>query len=125
MAFQFKIIEKCAEELLDKSTLLVIDEAYYYIENTTSQTIKLIEKYPNVIISQTFSKGHGLAGARIGYIVGNSEMIEHISRVRPMHEISGLTAIATDWILRNPKLLKECFLFSLLSLLHIFLYHGS
>ena len=104
---QFKIIEKCAEELLDKSTLLVIDEAYYYIENTTSQTIKLIEKYPNVIISQTFSKGHGLAGARIGYIIGNTEMIEHISRVRPMHEISGLTAIATDWILKNPKLLKE------------------
>ncbi len=100
-------IEYCARRLKKKNVLLLVDEAYHYIEHTKSKTVNLITKYPNLIISQTFSKAHGLAGARIGYLIGDSKLIEYISRVRPAHEITSLTARAVEWVLENPCMLSE------------------
>lgn len=100
-------IEKCASFLKKKNVLLLVDEVYNYVENNDSKVIPLIDKYPNLIVSQSFSKGHGLAGARLGYLIGEIELIEHISRVRPMHEITGLTAVAAEWVLDSPEMLAE------------------
>lgn len=101
------IIEHCAGYLAKKDIILLLDEAYYYIENLACASHRLILKYPNIIISQTFSKCHGLAGARFGYLIGDPELIQYISRVRPMHEITGLTACAVNWILDHPDILKK------------------
>lgn len=100
-------LEKTAAELCKRDILFLIDEAYYYIEESKSRTHQLIEKYPNVLISQTFSKGHGLAGLRFGYLIGNEHVIEAIARVRPMHEITSFTAKAAEWVLQHPELLSE------------------
>jgi histidinol-phosphate aminotransferase len=100
-------IERCVSELYKKKIILLIDEAYRYIEHKESGVIRFIERYPNLIVSQSFSKGHGLAGARIGCIVGNEKLIEYISRVKPMHEITNLSALALEWILDHPEVLEE------------------
>jgi len=100
-------LEYCASELNKKDIVFVIDEAYVYVENDKSETVELIKKYPNIIITQTFSKAHGLAGLRVGFLVGSKEMIQYISSVRPMHEIASISAIATLWMLENPDLLTE------------------
>lgn len=103
----FDQIKACAKALQKKNVLLLIDEAYYFISHSALETVKLIATYPNVIVSQTFSKGHGLAGTRFGYLVGDQKIIEYISRVRPMHEVTSLTAKAADWILDNPAILEQ------------------
>jgi len=93
-----------AKELHAKNTILLLDEAYNYIENDKVESKILIESYPNVLITQSFSKGHGLAGARVGCLIGDLTFMEYISRVRPMHEISSLSAIAAESIIDNPDL---------------------
>jgi histidinol-phosphate aminotransferase len=100
-------IEKCASVLLEKNVILLIDEAYSHIENNNFQTCRLIDKYPNVVITQSFSKAPGLAGLRIGLLIADVELMQYISRVRPMHEITSLSALAIEWVLENPKLLEE------------------
>ncbi|MBF0384971.1 MAG: histidinol-phosphate aminotransferase family protein [Candidatus Omnitrophica bacterium] len=100
-------VKRCAKELLEKDVILLLDEAYIYFDEERSQTVELIAKFPNLIITQTFSKMHGLAGLRAGYLIGNEELISYISRVRPMHEISSLSAKAMEWVLDNPKLLRD------------------
>jgi len=100
-------IKKCASILLGKKVILLIDEAYSHIESNNFQTCRLIDKYPNVIVAQSFSKAPGLAGLRIGYLIGDVELIQYISRVRPMHEITSLSALAIEWVLENPQLLEE------------------
>jgi histidinol-phosphate aminotransferase len=100
-------IEYCASELYRKNTILLVDEAYRFIEHKRSAMIGAIERHPNLIVSHSFSKGHGLAGARIGYIVGNDKLMEYISRVRPMHEITNLSALAIEWVLDHPEMLEE------------------
>ena len=100
-------IIKFAKHLLKKNILLLVDEAYFYIENNFFDKKNIIKKYPNVIISQTFSKGHGLAGARFGYLVANSKIMDSIKKVRPMHEISSLSAKAANWVFKRNYMQKD------------------
>ncbi len=102
-----KTIEFLAAELHSRGILLVLDEAYYFLENAKCRSQRLIEKYPNVLISQTFSKAHGLAGLRFGYLIGHPKLIEYISRVKPLHEVSSLAAKAAEWVIDHPQLLAE------------------
>ena len=102
-----EVIEYCAKTLFEKDVLFLVDEAYIYLEEVRSKTPRLIERYSNLLVTQTFSKGHGLAGLRIGYLIGDKDVMSYISRVRPMHEISSLSARATEWILDHPSLLLD------------------
>jgi len=100
-------IEYCASYLNKKEVLLLVDEAYYYVKNSRSKVIGLISKYPNLIVSQTFSKCHGIAGTRFGYLVGDPTIMAYISRVRPTHEVTSLTMQAAEWILEHPEILED------------------
>ncbi|MDP3561032.1 MAG: histidinol-phosphate transaminase [Legionellaceae bacterium] len=62
---------------IPKTTLLVVDEAYYeyaYAEYQAN-TIELLAKHPNLIITRTFSKAYGLAGLRLGYAIADPQII--------------------------------------------------
>lgn len=71
-------------ESVSLSVLVVIDEAYQeYISHIDyPNTIKLLAKYPNLIIIKTFSKIYGLAGLRIGYAIASTEITEMLNRAR-------------------------------------------
>ncbi len=55
------------------------DEAYGEFWDQTA--IPLINEYPNLIVSRTFSKAFSLAGLRVGYIFGHPEMMQAIQKV--------------------------------------------
>ncbi|MDP5220489.1 pyridoxal phosphate-dependent aminotransferase [Ruegeria sp. 2205SS24-7] len=70
-----------ALEQLPEGTLLVLDEAY--IECAPEGTAAAIAADdPRVIRMRTFSKAHGLAGARVGYAIGAPELIAAFNKVR-------------------------------------------
>jgi len=59
--------------------LVCIDEAYYEISGVTLADLL---SYPNAVLVRTFSKGYGLAGARVGYLVGAPEVTRTIETIR-------------------------------------------
>lgn len=61
-------------------TLVVLDEAYAEISGTSLKETVLAE--PNGVLVRTFSKGYGLAGARVGYMVGPEEITRTIETIR-------------------------------------------
>ena len=63
---------------------IVIDEAYFeYVElEEYPDSIQWLERYPNLVVTRTFSKIHGIAGLRIGYSVSSSELCDLFNRVR-------------------------------------------
>jgi histidinol-phosphate aminotransferase len=67
--------------------IVVIDEAYIDFSEKPS-FIRLIERYPNLIIMQTFSKAFGLAAARIGMAFSNRSVIQYFNKLKPPYNIS-------------------------------------
>lgn len=72
---------KLASEI---GSLIVIDEAYYPFYNHTM--INYCNLYENLIIIRTFSKAWGISGIRVGFGVGNEEVISMLRRVRSSYE---------------------------------------
>ncbi|OED40327.1 histidinol-phosphate transaminase [Endozoicomonas sp. (ex Bugula neritina AB1)] len=67
-----------------EQVLVVLDEAYieYNSGDNLLDGVALLKDYPNLIVSRTFSKAYGLAGARIGYTVSSPEIAEVVNRIR-------------------------------------------
>lgn len=70
------------EWLLKKNTdsAVVVDEAYIDFGGETA--ITLIDRYPNLLVTQTLSKSRSLAGLRVGLAVGHHELIEALERIK-------------------------------------------
>jgi len=71
--------------------LVVIDEAYQPFASRDS--MHRLRRYPHVMIMRTMSK-FGLAGVRIGYLMGRRELVAQIEKLRPPFNISVLNAEA-------------------------------
>ncbi len=70
------------EALLQKNrhSVVVIDEAY--VDFGTESSVRLINQYPNLLVTQTLSKARSLAGLRVGYALGHPDLIEALTRVK-------------------------------------------
>lgn len=82
------------EALLQKNTdsVVVIDEAYIDFGGQTA--IVLVDKYPNLLITQTLSKSRSLAGMRIGFAVGHPDLIAGLERIKDSFNSYPLDSLA-------------------------------
>ncbi|CAL2085704.1 histidinol-phosphate transaminase [Tenacibaculum sp. 190524A05c] len=80
--------------------VVIIDEAY--IDFSSKQSfIEKINDYPNLIVSQTFSKAWGLAGVRVGAAYTNKAILDLYNRVKPPYNVSVLNQDAVLDSLNN------------------------
>ncbi|MDH5190517.1 MAG: histidinol-phosphate transaminase [Gammaproteobacteria bacterium] len=99
-----------------KHVLVVVDEAYYEIAAAPCLDIKgyatvlpLIDRYPNLVVTRTFSKAYGLAGLRMGYSISHSEVADVLNRVRQPFNTNSLALAAAEIALTDEKhLQKSC-----------------
>ena len=80
--------------------IVVIDEAYIDFSEQKSW-ISQLEKYPNLVVMQTFSKYWGMAGLRVGMAFSNPEIISLLNKVKPPYNISSLNQEAVLKTLKN------------------------
>ncbi|ESU18827.1 histidinol-phosphate aminotransferase [Flavobacterium cauense R2A-7] len=70
--------------------LVVLDEAYIDFSENESWLAKLKE-YPNLVITQTFSKAYGLAGIRMGILYASAEIISVLNKIKPPYNLNNLS----------------------------------
>jgi histidinol-phosphate aminotransferase len=88
------------EALLQKNrySVVVVDEAY--VDFGTESAVRLINTYPNLLVTQTLSKARSLAGLRLGFALGHPNLIEALTRVKdsfnsyPIDRLAEVGAIA-------------------------------
>ncbi|MFD2934313.1 histidinol-phosphate transaminase [Spirosoma flavum] len=73
-----------------QQSLVIVDEAYIDFADTPSWTSEL-DKYPNLVVLQTFSKAWGLAALRLGMCFASEELIRVINKIKPPYNISAPT----------------------------------
>lgn len=71
--------------------LVVVDEAYleYVTEPGLVSAVGLLESHPNLVVTRTFSKAHGLAGLRVGYLLAAPGLVAVMERVRESFNVNG------------------------------------
>lgn len=98
-------------EGLPKDTLLVLDGAYEEFVDAPGyeDPMGLVDEYENVVVTRTFSKIHGLAGLRLGWMYGPKEIVDVIHRVRGPFNVNlpameaGVAAIRDRAFLKTSK----------------------
>jgi histidinol-phosphate aminotransferase len=81
------------EELCRAHTgVVVLDEAY--VDFAAENAMELGLKYPHVLVARTFSKAYSLCFQRVGYFVGNAELIGALHKIRDSYNVNGLGQVA-------------------------------
>lgn len=81
---------------LPDSTLAVVDEAYfeYSREVDCPDASQWLPELPNLVVTRTFSKAHGLAGLRVGYALSRPQIAETLNRVRQPFNVNSVALAA-------------------------------
>ncbi|WP_373017269.1 histidinol-phosphate transaminase [Thiomicrorhabdus sp.] len=89
--------------------VVVLDEAYLeFCEfDGYPNGMDYIERYPNLLVSRTFSKAYGLASLRIGYMVGCVEIIQYINQLREAFNVNHYAQIAAIEAIKDQDFVRR------------------
>lgn len=94
---------------LPESVLVVLDEAYFeYVDAPGYESfVGRIDRYPNLVVTRTFSKAYGLAGLRAGYAVSNAAIADVLNRVRQPFNVNAMALAAAQAALGDADHLRR------------------
>jgi len=87
--------------------VVVLDEAY--VDFAEENAMSLALKFPHVLVARTFSKAYSLCFQRVGYFVGNAELISALHKIRDSYNVNGLGQIAAEATLDDLKYYRANF----------------
>lgn len=100
------------EEIVKKAHRLgvcvIIDEAYGDFMDNSNSAIALLNKYDNIFVIRTFSKGLGLAGVRGGYVVTSDIFADYYNKVSNPYVINGIANYLAIVALKDTQFIDEC-----------------
>ena len=95
------------------SGIVLVDEAYIDFSGHPS-LIRKLDKYPNLIVMQTFSKAYGLAAARVGMAFASPSLLLYFNKMKPPYNISSVNQRAVlkklsdpDSVIRHVKKIRR------------------
>ncbi len=99
------------ESLLKRNTdsVVIVDEAY--VDFGSESAARLIGQYRNLLVIQTLSKSRSLAGSRVGYALGNADLIEALERIKNSfnpYSIDRLAELAAAASIEDVDYFNEC-----------------
>ncbi|MDB5866208.1 MAG: histidinol-phosphate aminotransferase 1 [Betaproteobacteria bacterium] len=96
---------------LPDHVLLVLDEAYneYLPPEMRTDTVAWLARFPNLVISRTFSKVYGLAGLRVGYAFASPEVAGLMNRVREPFNVNSVALAAAAAALRDYDFIRASY----------------
>ncbi len=98
--------------LLSCGVPTIVDEAYVELADEGTALASWIDEWPNLLIARTFSKGFGLAGLRLGYLLADPEIIDFVNRVRHVLNVNLVAVAAAEASLDDvenlwPRLIEQ------------------
>ncbi|NDH56233.1 MAG: aminotransferase class I/II-fold pyridoxal phosphate-dependent enzyme, partial [Burkholderiaceae bacterium] len=103
-----KVIESFLAQV-PPHVVVVLDEAYneYLAPEQRYDAIAWVKKYPNLVVSRSFSKAYGLAGLRIGYGIAQPHLTDLLNRIRQPFNVNSLAQAAAIAALGDDAFLQQ------------------
>ncbi len=94
-----------------RQVTVVLDEAYneYLDPDLRFDSADMVRRYPNLIVTRTFSKAYGLAGLRIGYALAQAELTDILNRVRQPFNVNSVALEAARAALADQDFLQRSY----------------
>ncbi|MFK4448020.1 histidinol-phosphate aminotransferase [Caballeronia udeis] len=88
---------------------IVLDEAYteYLAKDKRYDSIEWVRRYPNLLVSRTFSKAFGLAGLRVGFAIAQPEQTDLLNRLRQPFNVNSMAQAAAIAALKDTAFLAK------------------
>lgn len=83
-------IELILKKAKEKGVYVIVDEAYGDFVGRSNSAMQFVNRYDNLIVLRTFSKGFGMAGIRAGYIIASEELISFMNQISNPYAVSEL-----------------------------------
>ncbi len=94
------------ETILAKSRgLVVLDEAYH--EFTEQKNLPLLQQFPNLVVTRTFSKAIGLAGLRVGYLLADEKLVVEFNKAKLPYNLNMFSELTACKLLQNSEVIQE------------------
>lgn len=92
-----------------ESVLVVLDEAYveYATDSHFMNGFDYVDKYPNLLVSRTFSKAYGLASLRVGYAIASPDVTNILNRVRQPFNVNSFALAAAAASLQDDEFVAQ------------------
>ena len=93
-----------------EQVIVVVDEAYLeYVEPELDcpNAMQWLDRFPNLVVTRTFSKAYGLAGLRVGYAVSDPRVADLLNRVREPFNVNSLALAAATAALEDAEHLER------------------
>jgi histidinol-phosphate aminotransferase len=89
--------------------VVLLDEAYFeYVDKADYQSgIDYLEQYPNLVVTRTFSKAHGLASLRVGFGVSSEQIADLMNRVRPPFNVDSFALAAAVASVKDESYVRQ------------------
>ena len=100
-------IRHIVQEAAKRDTCVVVDEAYGDYISKEESAICIVNEHENLAVVRSFSKGFGLAGARVGYMVTGGLIAECYSKLEPLFVVSTFGQFAVQAALKDGNFLPD------------------
>ena len=92
---------------ITENVIVVFDEAYFEFLDQPPDTLQFVREGRNIVVLRTFSKIHGLAGLRIGYAVGPTDLIQVLHKTRQPFNVNRIAQVGALAALEDDEHLRE------------------
>jgi histidinol-phosphate aminotransferase len=92
-----------------RRVVVVLDEAYneYLPGEMQADSVRWLTRFPNLVITRTFSKAYGLAGLRVGFALAHPEVADLMNRVRQPFNVSTVAQVAAVAALKDREFVHK------------------
>ena len=100
-----KFLDKVPENII-----VLLDQAYFDYSSFEDSDVDfdILNNYPNLVMSRSFSKAYGLAGFRIGYSVSSEDIANYLNRVRQPFNANSLALFAAEQAIEDEEFMNKC-----------------
>ncbi len=100
-------IENIVKKAAEHNTCVIVDEAYGDYISKAESAISIVNEYENLLVVRSFSKGFGLAGVRVGYMVSGGLIADYYAKVEPIFSINTFGEFAARIALKDRGFLED------------------